>query len=49
MNRWWERFWKYKPMRNNQHDWFMVWADIKLSKETASVFHNGEYNIINKQ
>lgn len=38
-NRWWEKFWKYKTSSNNQHDWFMVWADIKLSGKNKSVFH----------
>lgn len=33
--RWWERFWKYKVKDNNQHDWFMVWADLKLSKQNS--------------
>lgn len=38
-DRWWERFWKYKPKNNNQHDWFGLWADIKLSGNRKSVFH----------
>lgn len=34
-DRWWERFWKYKCKSNNEHDWFMVWADSKLSKDKS--------------
>jgi hypothetical protein len=35
----WERFWKYKPKANNQHDWFMVWADIKLLGKSNAIFY----------
>lgn len=37
-DRWWERFYHLKTRDNNQHDWFMVWADIKLSKNKALLF-----------
>jgi hypothetical protein len=37
-DRWWERFWRFKPRYNNQHDLFMIWADIKLSKNKSVLY-----------
>lgn len=48
-DRWWERFWKYKTKSNNQHDWYMNWADIKLSGNTKSVFHIMNKTVINDE